>query len=223
MRPSRFITALVILLAALAVDRHFRALVVAAAARGEEHRVRFEDFPPAVGPWLVDVEPLERGEVEMLAVDDYLHANFSNAVGQQVRVYVGYYANPDRATQHPPTICYPGSGWTKTYENSSRFEVPGLADSLPVNVTVFEKDGLSEIVIYWYSLAGYTGADASWQKIARVKRILSGRPITGASKIQIAMKVETTREAAEERLESFLAEFLPVLDRFIPGDKADGS
>ena len=222
MRASRFIAAVVILLGGIGANRHLDALVSRAAVQSETAREKFENFPLRVGGWRVETIPLTERQLYLLKVDDYLRADFVSGEGARIGVYVGYYADPARATQHPPTICYPGSGWTKTYEATVVLRVSGLAEGLRVRETVFGKDDLGELVVYWYSMSGYTGADASRQKIARVKRLLSGKPVIGASKIQIVVTVETTRESAEERLEGFLGEFLPVLRRFIPQDREDG-
>lgn len=222
MRPSRFLTAILILLAAVAVDRRFASLVAAAAVRSETSRRDFDEFPPAFSRWRVDITSLTQRQLELLRPDDYLLADFTDGRGSNFSIYVGYHTNPDKATRHPPTICYPGSGWTKTFESESPLAIAGLPRPLRVNVTVFERDGVKELVVYWYSVSGYTGAYASWQKLARVKRILSGGVIAGASKIQIATNVETTHQEAIRRLEEFLGDFLPVLEEFIPNSQVDG-
>jgi len=216
MRFSRFATAAVLLAAALAANRRFDRLVALAATRAEVDRKTFAQFPPAVGKWRVENVGLTERQLELLAVDDYLRADCTAGSGRVISVYVGYYTNPDRATRHPPTICYPGAGWVKEYEGSAVLEIPGFDSALPVALTLFERGGSRQMVIYWYSLSGYTASSATWQKIARVRSILAGRPIAGASKIQIAVDIEGNREEAQEEIEEFLAEFLPALDGFIP-------
>lgn len=222
MRMSRFIAAVLILLAGIGANRRLDALVSQATGRSETGREKFENFPLRIGKWRVETIPLTKRQLYLLKVDDYLRADFVSDEGARISVYVGYYADPARAAQHPPTICYPGSGWTKTYEAPTVLRVAGFPDGLRVRETVFGKDDLRELVVYWYSMSGYTGTDASRQKLARVERLLSGKPVIGASKIQIVVTVETTRESAEERLEGFLGGFLPVLKRFIPQDREDG-
>jgi EpsI family protein len=223
MRASRFILALLILSGAVAANRHFDYLTARAAVSSESSRKEFAEFPGSVGKWRFDSTRLTPRELELLNVDDYLFGDFVASDGGRIKVYVGYYNNPDKATRHPPTICYPGGGHLKTYEAYSVLTVPGVRGGLDVNVTAFEKDGLRQLVLYWYSISGYTGANPSWQKLVRLRSILSGRAVTGASKIQIATDVETTQEAAVEKVEEFLADFLPVLADFIPRDSADGS
>lgn len=222
MRPSRFLTAVLILLGALAAERRFESLVAAATVKNEASRRDFDEFPPTFSRWRVDITSLTDRQFELLKPDDYLLADFTDGRGSNFSIYVGYHTNPDKATRHPPTICYPGGGWTKTFESESPLAVAGLERPLRVNVTVFEKDGVKELVVYWYSISGYRGANASWQKLARVKRILSGGAIAGASKIQIATNVETTHQEAIGRLEEFLGDFLPVLEEFIPNSQVDG-
>ena len=222
MRQLQYAIAFVILLAAVAVNRRFDQLVVLAATRSETDRKSFSEFPPVVGKWRAETEELSERQLELLACDDWLRADFTDPAGELVSVYVGYYTNPDRATQHPPTICYPGAGWREIHEGSAVLHVPGLERGLPVTVTIFERDGQREMVVYWYSLSGYTASNATWQKIARLRSILAGRPIAGASKIQVAINVETTRENAQIMLEEFLGEFIPVLETLIPQQYTNG-
>ena len=222
MKLLRFAIAAIILLGAVALNHRFDRLVVLAASRGEADRADFAEFPPVVGKWRAETTELSERELELLDCDDYLRADFTDPAGSRVSVYVGYYTNPDRATQHPPTICYPGAGWREDYEGTVTLDVPGLEGGLPVTVTIFERDGQRELVAYWYSLSGYTAANATWQKVARLRSILAGRPIAGSSKIQVAVKVETTREDAQKELQEFLAEFLGALESFIPQHTTDG-
>ncbi len=223
MRLSRFAAAVAILVGAIALDARLDLLSAWAAQRSEAGRARFEEFPSSVGRWDVEAQSLTEREEELLYVDDYLRADFVDSGGGRLKVYVGYYASPDRATQHPPTICYPGAGWQKSYESEWVLQSAGLAGGLQVKATAFERNGQKELVVYWYSMTGYTGANASWQKLARLRSILTGGVLPGASKIQIAVSVETTPEEAKGRLEEFLEEFLPVLDAFVPGKTFDGS
>ncbi len=223
MRFSRFAAAVVILAAGIAGEARVGLLKVWAAERTQANRKTFDQFPPFVGGWQLQTQTLTGREEELLYVDDYLRADFVDSRGSRLRIYVGYYADPERATQHPPTICYPGAGWRKSYESDWDLRVGGLHSDLRVKATAFEKDDLRELVVYWYSMSGYTGADASWQKVTRLSNILFGRTMTGATKIQIAFNVDTTVESAREMLEGFLAEFLPVLDDFVPGEETDGS
>ena len=223
MKTSRFVTALAILSVAIAtqwcLDRAYaRAMTMSGAARRE-----FREFPAKVGNWQAVPVKLSGRELELLAVDDCLRADFSrpDAAGG-VSVYAGYYRNPDRATQHPPTICYPGSGWLKTYEDNVSLAA-GAAGTLKVSETVFESGQRKVLVIYWYEVAGFRGADASRQKIVRLGRLLSGKGVTGGLKVQMSLAVDTTREEAEGRLGAFLADFLPALKDYSPRDIEEGS
>lgn len=222
MRASRFIVAALVLLAGIAARGRVEALMHM-ATESTAARQQFADFPSTVGPWQVTLQTLTERELELLYVDDYLLADFTDESGGYISLYVGYYKNPDRATQHPPKICYPGSGYVVADETMATLEVGDGQRPLAVNQILFEKDRQRELVIYWYNMSGYTGASPSWQKLLRVKRLLSGRPSLGASKFQIALRMDTTVEATQRQLEEFLSELLPVLDRFIPQDTVDGS
>jgi len=222
MRASRFLIAALALAAAIAGQWKLDGLIARAAENSAAARSAFSEFPATVGRWRMTPVELAPSQVEMLGVDDYLRADFGAADGYgDLSVYAGYYKNPDRATQHPPTICYPGSGWLKTYEGGASLKVFEDGRRLAVQETVFEQEQQKTLVAYWYSITGYAGADASWYKVARLRRVLSGKALAGAMKVQIAMPVETTRQDAEVRLTSFVLEFLPVLKGFEPRDPSE--
>jgi EpsI family protein len=219
MRVSRFAIAVVILAAGLAGQWLLGDIYAKAAVRSAAARRQFGEFPRVVGRWRADVKSLTARELELLNVDDYLRADFSSADGGAgISVYAGFYNNPDRATQHPPTICYPGAGWLKTYEGHVSLPIGG-AKPILVEETMFESGQRKTLVVYWYRMAGYAGADASWQKAVRLGRLLAGKGVTGAMKIEIALPVDSTRQEAEERLTRFLADFLPALEEFSPMDE----
>jgi EpsI family protein len=222
MNRSRFIIAAAMLALAVVVQLQIDRAYALAATRSAASRLEFREFPKSVGRWRGEFSVLTDNESRLLAVDDYLRAAFtSDYQPGAISVYAGYYRNPDRATQHPPTVCYPGSGWLKTHEARVALDA-GNAGKIAVQETVFESGQKKTLVVYWYSLAGYTGADASWQKAVRLARLLSGKGVTGMMKVQVAVTVDTTRQEAEERLEAFLADFLPVLEQFSPRDREEG-
>jgi EpsI family protein len=202
----------------MAAERALAGAAERAAERAEARRTAFAEFPGRVGRWRGEKSELNARQLELLRVDDYLRAEFyPDGAAWNLSVYVGYYRNADRATQHPPDICYPGGGWTIAEERNA--ELAAGAAKLRVRETVFRRPGESQLVVYWYRSPGYEGADTSWQKVARLKRILTGKAPAGAAKIQIAMPVAGTTQEAHEELESFLAEFLPELEEFLPSDE----
>ena len=224
MKLSGYVLAAVILAGALGARSWVESRASGRARRVLAGRESFENFPDSVGGWMVNRRALTGRQLELLDVDDYLRADFLSPSGsEEISVYVGYYIDPADATRHPPTICYPGAGWTKVYEGSKAFDVAGLEGGLEVNETLFERGSVKQLVVHWYSMPGYTGADASWEKVARLKGLLTGSGLVGASKIQIAMNVSSTREEAGKRLEKFLARLLPALEPFITSREPDRS
>lgn len=222
MRKSRLVIAAVILAAGIAAERGMSSAMARAAQAGTA-RLSFEEFPRVVGRWRAERGNLTERESELLRVDDYLRAEFYPPDGSSaVSAYVGYYGNPDRATQHPPTICYPGAGWLKAYEAPTRLKA-GQSGEIEVQETVFQRGDERQLVVYWYQTPGYSGARTGRQKLVRLMRTLSGKAPAGAAKVQIALKIDTSREAAEKQLEGFLSDFLPELRRFVPQDASEGS
>jgi len=222
MRGSRFVIAALLLTAALLGQRRLDAIYAEAAKQSEASRREFKDFPQILGRWRGTRVELTARQVELLAVDDYLRMDFSAPDGGDISVYAGYYRNGDLATRHPPTICYPGTGWLETYQGRATYRAAG-EEPLSVQETVFEQGQRKTLVVYWYNMAGYSGSDASWQKMIRLKRLLMGKGVAGVLKVQMALEVEASREDAEERLGRFLADFLPEVERFIPKDHSEGN
>lgn len=223
MRSRNFVIALLVIAAGFAGQWRLESAVAHAAARSASTRRAFGEFPSYVGAWRVEQIGLNPRQMELLRPDDSLYANFSEpGAASNLSVYVGFYGNPDTATQHPPDVCYPGGGWTKTHKAPLELSVAGINEKMSVDETVFERAGERQLVVYWYVSSGYKGANAGRQKVARLKRLLSGEAVVGAAKIQIAVPVQTDRAGAEARLAAFLADFLPVLEEFLPKEGNEG-
>jgi len=215
MMAPKLAAAGILLAAAILADTRLDRLVEPGVA-SEAARLSFREFPRSVGPWRVDSSDLTRRQIRLLGVDDYLRADFLPLDGSPViSAFVGYYANSDRAAQHLPTVCYGGSGWLEVHSDWVDLDAGGKRP-LRAKETVFESGGEKQLVIYWISMSGYQGAGSAMRKWARLRQALAGKGRPGAAKIEIATSIDTTREAAQARLETFIRVFLPELKDFIP-------
>lgn len=112
-------------------------------------------FPRDLGGWAGGPEQLDRAIVEALAVDDYLLATYGNGIGDQVNLYIAYYASQRKgASVHSPKSCLPGGGWQMQERSRHAVEVPGKSEPLWVNRVLIQMGSDRRLVYYWFQQRG---------------------------------------------------------------------
>src|SRR5262249_47741603 len=111
-------------------------------------------FPSHLGAYNGERQSLESVFQDALQLDDYLFANYRDASGLPINVYVAWY-DSQRAGRsvHSPRACLPGGGWIiRSFETAT---LPaGAAGDRPVNRVVIELGGQRQIVYYWFEQRG---------------------------------------------------------------------
>lgn len=119
-------------------------------------RKDFLDFPMALGDWNGKADPMAHMYVEALDLDDYLLANYVNAMQQTVNLYVAYYGSQSKgASIHSPRACLPGGGWL--IRDFSQQQIDGPADdpnALRINRAEIEWGESKQLVYYWFRMHG---------------------------------------------------------------------
>jgi EpsI family protein len=192
--------------------------VYARGASGPERpqtRAVLADVPRTIGDWQGHDAP-HRGDdvVAQLGVDDYLHRQYTTANAPPVGVYVGYYASQRRgSTIHSPQNCLPGAGWHPIFRDIAPVSVDGRV--VPVNRFVIQRGMDRLAVFYWYQgrgrIVANDFANKGWLMLdaARLRR-------TDGGLVRLLTPVETTSEAAFDRLASFTAVLVPRLSSYLP-------
>lgn len=129
----------------------------------QKHTVRpvqlyeqLDAFPLAISHWsTIKNFTLTNDVIAMLQPSDYLSRRYTDKNNVIADLYVAYYdGGYNRVGIHSPLYCMPGNGWRETYRNTST----KVINNYSVNYCelVFEKDGMSEFMVYWYQVGSHT-------------------------------------------------------------------
>jgi len=141
------------------------ALLLVAATGAVARAMRHVDIPHArlsVMPYDVeawngrDAEPLDADTVRILAADEYLNRNYSDAASAPVNLYIAYYGQQRPGVSiHSPLHCLPGTGWEPQDVATVNLQ-PGDAASGRLRRLIVRKNRDRSVVLYWYAIHGRT-------------------------------------------------------------------
>jgi len=176
----------------------------------------FASFPRELGGWSGKVEPLDAVTKSTLKADETLLADYDKADVPPVNLFVAYYASQRKGSSpHSPRVCMPGGGWEITDLHQKTVSVDGK--SMPVISAVIERQGVRQLVFYWYLERGQPMADEFYKKWNLLKDSIVRNRSDGAL-VRLVTPIATgERDAvAEQRLLSFMGTLNPQLARFVP-------
>jgi exosortase D (VPLPA-CTERM-specific) len=177
----------------------------------------FSEFPMQVGEWRGTPEIMEQKFRNVLYFSDYIMADYVNAGGRAVSLYVAYYQDQRKGEAvHSPETCLPGGGWEFKEAGDTRISLGGAA-SMTVNRAFMEKDGSKQLTYYWFPKMGRVLTKLYQLKLYTFWDSLT-RQRTDAALVRIITPVYPgeTLEASEKRLQEFTREIVGVLGGFIP-------
>ena len=210
-RPFTMAVTLIVVFAALSV-------ILVGRAEAPPERQQFVAFPLAIEGWVGRTKKLEDRIVEVLNVEDYFLANFTNAQPQDfVNFYVAYYDSQRLGSaSHSPRSCIPGGGWS--IDRISTHGVEGLLDGetpLFVNRALISKGQVRQLVYYWFEQRGRqitSEYDAKWflfwDGLTRNR--------TDGALLRLVTPIFGTEAEADQRLTRFLKAIYPNLSPYIP-------
>jgi len=182
-------------------------------------RARFAAFPAKIGEWQGHPARLDQGTEQFLGLDDYILSNYAKANSKPVNFYVAYYSSQRNGyAPHSPSVCIPGGGWQIT--DLERINYNGLGSALPLNRAIIERDGIKQIVYYWFDERGRKIANEYWAKWYLLADAIT-KNRTDGSLIRLTTEVspgETERDA-DERLQSFMHDVVPSLGAYLPSEQ----
>jgi EpsI family protein len=179
-------------------------------------------FPLNIADWHGIHGSLSYDELETLKFSDYTMINYRNKSGIGINFYVAYFESQVKGGSiHSPETCLPGHGWV--FQESATLNVPVKYGKgyLKVNRTVAEQVGSKILSYFWFQQRGrdltniyqikfYNFWDALTQRRTDGALVRLITPISGAESV----------DEAGARLNEFLNQTMPILDRFIPGRDA---
>ena len=181
-------------------------------------RARFADFPPVVGAWQGHTSQLDSNTEQALGLNDYILSDYAKPNGRPVNLYVAYYSSQRNGySPHSPLVCIPGGGWLITGLRRTSFYGPGGA--LPLNRVIIEKDGIKQLVYYWFDERGRNITSEYWAKwYLLVDAISKNRTDGSLIRLMTEISPEETEHDAEQRLQSFMRDVVPRLGPYLPSE-----
>ena len=176
-------------------------------------------FPVELGDWRGRPERLDPGYLDVLKLDDYLLADYTDDGGDVVSAYVAYYASQrDSNSNHSPRGCLPADGWEiQSFGESVRAGAGPGGTALPVNRVVIQKGEARQLVYYWFAQRGriLTGEYAVKLWILR-DLVARGRSDGALVRLVTPLRRGEPEDAADARLTRFAALVEKQLPRFVP-------
>jgi EpsI family protein len=147
-RRNALLTAVVLIFAAQAISSHVL------------RRQPFLPSPPPLsslssqlGDWQERVEEtVPPDTLTLLGPDDYLARQYQ-APGKPAgaEIFVAYYKTQLQSKNaHDPKVCLPGAGWNPVESRLASVTIPNTGFTFPVNYYRIKKDGIEQVVLYWF-------------------------------------------------------------------------
>lgn len=199
----------------------FTAILLQARGRTETipQHLPFASFPGQLGNWTGTDIALDKDTLAVLGSGDFMERVYQSPSGNlpDVDLFLAYFASQRAGdTIHSPQHCLPGAGWNPEQKQLITLSLPGHAP-FPANRYVISKAESRRLVLYWYWAHDRGVASEYWAKFYLVKDAIRMNRSDGALvRITISMLPGETPEAAEQRVLSFAAQVVPLLNEYIP-------
>ncbi len=199
-------------------------LVIVSLSLGERKEIQvnretFDRFPSQVGEWRGDPEQMEQQYVRALAFDDYLLADYMNATGLPLNLYIAYYDSQRKgASVHSPRSCLPGGGWRIKRLTQERLAGVTVSETpLTVNRVLMTKGDQQALVYYWLQQRGRVITNEYMAKWWIFWDALTRNRTDGALvRLTVPIAASRTVDLADTQLKDFTAAISKDLPRFIP-------
>jgi exosortase D (VPLPA-CTERM-specific) len=182
-------------------------------------RLSFVQFPMSIGEWQGRRGALETVFIDQLKLDDYLLADYVNASGSAVNLYIAYYNSQRKGEAvHSPRSCLPGGGWQmRDFGQYEPQKVSIDGRQLRVNRALIELGNQRQLVYYWFQQRGRVIDNEFAVKWYLFWDALTEHRTDGALVRIISPLGAAGGEAeADRRLTDLASRVVPDLGRFIP-------
>lgn len=177
------------------------------------------EFPMVVQEWRGERSNLEQVYLDALKLSDYLLADYVNAQGKVVNLYVAYYESQNKdVASHSPDVCLSGSGWFFRESGTTSIPIAMEYSLAKVNRVFIEKNGERIVGYYWYPQRGRILANPFQLKWYTFWDALTKQRTDGAL-VRMLTTVQAGEQPAEAeaRLQDFVRQLGPQLNSFLPG------
>jgi exosortase D (VPLPA-CTERM-specific) len=184
-------------------------------------RKSFLTFPLQLGQWQGRngyLDPIYLRDLQLTdyVLIDYIHPEIS----APVNFYSAYYQSQRKGVSvHSPKGCIPGDGWQISQFGQQPIPTVGIDhEALTVNRAVIEKGESRQLVYYWFQQRGRLITNEFLVKWYLFYDAIT-RNRTDGSLIRLVTQVDKNEnlEAADQRLQAFLKDLIPVVPAYLPG------
>jgi exosortase D (VPLPA-CTERM-specific) len=182
-------------------------------------RASLAEFPMTQGAWSGRRDSLEGIYQDALKLDDYLLANYAQASGPPVNLYIAYYNSQRKGEAvHSPRSCLPGGGWQlREFDQRTLSGVSINGQALRVNRTLIELGNQRQLVYYWFQQRGRTVTNEFAVKWYLFWDALTRHRTDGALVRLIVSLPTTGNEAqADQRLTDMAQRVAATLTQYVP-------
>jgi exosortase D (VPLPA-CTERM-specific) len=182
-------------------------------------RRSFADYPMELGPWRGRLESMDGVYLDALKLDDYLMADYANAEGRSVNLYIAYYNSQRKGEAvHSPRSCLPGGGWQMQDFGRTKLEGTNIGGTpLQVNRALITLGDQRELVYYWFQQRGRVITNEFAVKWYLFWDALTRHRTDGALVRLIApVPPGSDRAVADRELTDMVARIAPTLPRYVP-------
>ncbi len=183
------------------------------------NRASFVDYPLELGRWSGRRETMDGIYLDALKLDDYLLANYANAGGQPVNLYIAYYKSQRKGEAvHSPHSCLPGGGWQlRDFDQRTLNDIKINGRPLRVNRTLIELGDQRQLVYYWFEQRGRVLTNEFavkwflfWDALIRHR--------TDGALVRLITPLSPGSDVtdADRRLADLAALIAPTLTRYVP-------
>ena len=173
------------------------------------------EFPQQIDGWQGQTSRFDARIYDVLGVDDSFLANYTDAKGDTVNLYIGFYQSQKEGDLiHSPKNCMPGAGWGIARTDSAQVQ-DGRRGARVINL-LLNKGAEQQVMLYWFHSRGRIISSEYWQKIYLVIDSITRRRTDGSFVRLIAPVRDGDIDQATETLRGFAERLMPILDQFLP-------
>jgi len=177
----------------------------------------FSTFPVQISDWTGKEDRFDDQVYKVLGVDDSFYADYRNAKGEYINLYIGFYQSQREGDMiHSPKNCMPGGGWNIIESKVVPVQLKAEA-SKKINVIklVLQNGPNKQISYYWFQSRGRIISSEYLQKIYLVWDAIT-KNRTDDCFVRLITPVVASEEEATRSLEKFIQDIFPVLNEYIP-------
>ena len=178
----------------------------------------FSGFPLQIGEWSGIRTDMEQQFLDTLKLTDYALLEYRNG-DEEIGLYVAYNGSQSKGkATHSPATCLPGNGWD--FRESGPASIPLRGNSgatLRVNRAFMEKNGVKQLVYYWFPQRGRILTNLYQVKLYNFWDALTRRRTDG-SLVRLITPLHVTEHPkdAEARLQGFTRLIVPLVAEYLP-------